>query len=183
MHKKSCRVPECSRSFFGKGLCRLHYHRKWRTGSTDDPPSAEERAWARVRKTATCWFWVGSIANNGYGVIRRKGTETRAHRYFYKLLRGEIPKGLVLDHLCRNRACVRPDHLDPVTNVENVMRGINPPAVNARRTHCKEGHPLTQLYGERGCLICKRARDRKNWRIRTDKRKASLEALRRKVEA
>jgi hypothetical protein len=70
-----------------------------------------------------CWTWIRSKDSHGYGAIRRDGKAYRAHRYFYEMHRGAIPEGMQLDHLCRNPDCVNPDHLEPVTNRENVLRG------------------------------------------------------------
>lgn len=91
----------------------------------------------KVDKTDTCWNWTGYL-NLGYGVFKSK----RAHRVAYEHLVGPIPEGLVIDHLCRNRACVNPEHMEPVTNKENVLRGIGPSAQAARLTHCVNGHEL-----------------------------------------
>ena len=121
-----------------------------------------ERFWAKVRKTDTCWEWTAQ-RNWGYGrfaLTHRK--MVRAHRFSYELHKGPIPQGLVIDHLCRNKACVNPDHLELVTNRENVLRGVGTSAVNAKKTHCKRGHHLSgdNLYvnprdGSRHCRSCK----------------------------
>ena len=106
-----------------------------------------------------CWIWAGYIANNGYGQHTYKGRTYKAHRLVYELLVGPIPDGLQLDHLCRVRCCVNPAHLDPVTQKENVLRGESFSAVNASKTHCCKGHPLTpdNISGNRWrkCKICK----------------------------
>lgn len=101
---------------------------------------------SRGFKIATngCWEWQKQIAF-GYGKIRvsipeRKGLP--AHRYAYQLIRGEVPSGLVLDHLCRNRRCVNPYHLEAVTQQVNILRGVGATAKNATKTHCKRGHPF-----------------------------------------
>lgn len=92
-----------------------------------------------------CWNWHGSLNDAGYGMIYRNDTRRpdRAHRVMYELLVGPIPVGLTLDHLCRNRKCCRPQHLEPVTRGENVRRGVGPQLNRERalaKTHCKWGH-------------------------------------------
>jgi hypothetical protein len=82
-----------------------------------------------------------------------------------ELFVGPIPEGLVIDHLCRNRGCINPTHMEPVTNAENVLRGEGPTAVNARKTHCKRGHPFddvnTYVYAKgRACRMCHQLRQR-----------------------
>jgi hypothetical protein len=118
------------------------------------------RFWSRVEKTSTCWNWTDWIRQDGYGRFFVDGKTKYAHRVAYELLKGPIPTGLTLDHLCRNRKCVNPDHLEAVTNKANILRGKAPQAKNARKTHCKKGHPLSgdNLYinpkGERNCRTC-----------------------------
>jgi hypothetical protein len=96
--------------------------------------NAETRFFAQVREADDCWVWAGRLSPNGYG---RFGRGTPAHRWSWEFFRGEIPTGLHLDHLCRNKACVNPEHLDPVTQAENNRRAA------ASQTHCHEGHPLS----------------------------------------
>ena len=122
----------------------------------------EARFWAKVSKTEGCWLWTGCI-NDGYGQFRLGGaTRCYAHRYSYGLLVGQVPPGLCLDHLCRNRACVKPVHLELVTMRENLLRGQGIPAREAKQTHCLRGHPLygTNLYrppdGSRECRTCRK---------------------------
>lgn len=111
----------------------------------------EERLWPKVRRGSPneCWPFVGATNGSGYGRlgwIKDDGTKTTkpAHRIAYELEVGPIPDGKVLDHLCRNPPCCNPAHLDPVTRRVNTLRGINPPAFNAVKTHCKRGHLLDE---------------------------------------
>lgn len=128
--------------------------------------SEVERFWTNVQQTETCWLWTGRKNRWGYGdfVITRdrKEINRRASRYAFELLRRPIPEGLELDHLCKNTSCVNPDHLEPVTHRENVMRSDNFTAINARKTHCPRGHPYDEANtyitksGTRACRICYR---------------------------
>jgi len=134
--------------------------------------SMEMRFWSSLKKTETCWLWEGLISHAGYG--RMKGhyqgrkQDMRAHRYAYLLLVGPIPEGMTLDHLCRVRHCVNPEHLEVVTPVENMLRGESSVAVNKRKTHCLHGHLLAgdNLYlkphGRRACKTCMRRRGREH---------------------
>lgn len=104
-----------------------------------------------------CWEWTGARRPDGYGVLNG----VRAHRLVYEAKVGPIPEGLDLDHLCRVRHCVNPDHLEPVTRRVNTLRGEGPAAVKARQTHCVNGHLLAgdNLYvhpkrGTRNCRTC-----------------------------
>lgn len=111
-----------------------------------------------------CKPWDGCLNSRGYGCFAfgGKGKNVLAHRWAYEQARGPIPKGMAIDHLCRNRRCVNPEHMEPVTPVENVMRGMSPPAINARKTHCQRGHELSGLNllikadGKRNCRRCLR---------------------------
>lgn len=115
--------------------------------------------------------WVVPVSNakthRGYRNVEVQGGRFRAHVVSYVAHRGQIPDGLVLDHLCRVRNCVNPAHLEPVTNRENILRGDSPSAQNARKTRCIRGHELSgeNLYqkpdGNRQCRECQRMHDRK----------------------
>ncbi|MBM4489703.1 HNH endonuclease [Rhodococcus hoagii] len=114
-----------------------------------------------------CVAWTGTTNGLGYGTIKLPdGSRIYAHRWSYEHHVGPIPNGLHLDHLCRNRGCVNPKHLEPVSIKENVLRGVGFSAVNARKTHCPQGHPYSgsNLYtnpttGSRVCVACRRKRD------------------------
>lgn len=97
-----------------------------------------------------CWLWTRSRSRDGYGWASLNDKTWQAHRLVYVLLRGNPPTGLVLDHLCRVRHCVNPDHLEPVTPRENLVRGETP----AGATHCAKGHPLSPWYKQRRCIRC-----------------------------
>lgn len=129
-------------------------------------PSAAERFWAKFDRDPVtgCWNWTAAVdPQTGYGKFHvAPGEIANAHRYAYLLLAGNVPDDLTLDHLCRNRACVNPAHLEPVERGENVRRGDGIPAMNARKTHCIRGHEFTAentyrnpTTGQRGCRTCR----------------------------
>lgn len=119
-----------------------------------------------VQRPNGCIEWVGGLNWKGYGKVAIGGRTKVAHRVAYELLVGPIPDGLTLDHLCRNRACVNPEHLEPVTNRENILRGTAPSAMNAAKTHCPQGHPYDEANtyvsakGSRHCRQCHAERQR-----------------------
>lgn len=117
-----------------------------------------------------CWIWLGHITPKGYGLIKIKRQDRLVHRFVYERFKGPIPAGLQIDHLCRMRCCVNPDHLECVTSRVNTLRGFNPPAMNARKTHCKNGHPLVgenvivrPRDASRECRLCTKERSRRNY--------------------
>lgn len=122
--------------------------------------------WGRVDRAAGdgCWLWTGALTESGYGRLRYGGRMVRAHRLAYELTVGPIPEGLELDHLCRTRACVRADHLEPVTHQENVRRG-SLWAVNGSKTRCPAGHEYSEANtyrsdgDKRHCRTCRRVRE------------------------
>lgn len=105
----------------------------------------ERLFWRKVSVGDGCWEWLASRDPYGYGKFNAKflGTD-KAHRVAYTLLRGEIPNGLQIDHLCRNRGCVNPYHMEVVTSGQNTRRGVGTSARNAVKTHCKNGHAFTE---------------------------------------
>ena len=99
----------------------------------------------KVNSETSCWEWTDFVSKLGYGRMKVNGKFIVASRLSYMLFNGDIPFGLVVDHLCRVRHCVNPDHLEAVSNYENcVVRGSGPMAVKARQTHCKRGHEFTE---------------------------------------
>lgn len=118
-----------------------------------------DRFWAKVSPTGFCWYWTGWRKSSGYGGFSAIGRNLPAHRLSYALLVGSPDPRLDLDHLCRNRACVNPDHLEPVTRKVNLSRGTG----NGTRTECPQGHPYVpeNIYwdaGARKCRVCVLAR-------------------------
>ncbi len=130
--------------------------RRWVAKVDKDGPTPYERP-----DLDSCWQWTASLACEGYGRLSVGGRRFFAHRLAYEHFVSAIPKGLQVDHLCRNRGCVNPQHLEVVTRIENVMRGESPLARNARKTHCKHGHEFTveNTYIDakgRACRTCHR---------------------------
>ena len=133
-------------------------------------PLAEQLASKFVKADIGCWEWTASLSHTRAGpcypqLSRREAPGVyrmhKAYRVIYEWLVGPIPEGLVLDHLCGNTRCVRPDHLEPVTHRVNILRGDSASARHARQTHCKRGHEFTHgntyvdTRGARRCRACK----------------------------
>lgn len=127
--------------------------------------SVEVRFWEKVViNQSGCWEWQGYRNEEGYGKLGVDSTVVRAHRWAYEHYKGSIPEQLQLDHLCRVRHCVNPDHLEPVTNQENVIRGEHPWVIIRRSGLCQRGHPQNEentYYrkdrpGAKQCRICRR---------------------------
>lgn len=159
--------------------------------------SLESRFWDKVLIGDGCWEWTGSKNHDGYGSFQsfRKAGLSRsqgAHRISWELLRGHIPKPLTIDHLCRNRGCVNPEHMEAVPIGINTLRGETIPARNAAKILCKRGHLLIEENKKsRICLICKDVMDEKYrnmpdrksrakaWRNTPEQRQRDREACRR----
>ena len=119
------------------------------------------RFWDKVQKGDGCWQWVGAIQGAGYGAFWTGPKCKLAHRIAYEHLVELIPDGLVIDHLCRNRACVNPAHMEVVTGRVNTLRGETLAARQVARTHCPRGHPysgdnLIIRGGKRFCRECQK---------------------------
>lgn len=137
------------------------------------------RFFDKVEITTTCWNWKASKDKCGYGTFGLRGV-IRAHQFSYRLFHGFMStRKMNIDHLCRNPSCVNPNHLELVTHRENILRGISPAAIAAKRTHCVRGHEYTpentyivKNKGDRMCRECSRIRDRKRAPRRKIARKA-----------
>lgn len=167
---KVCLVDGCESAARARGWCQTHYMRWRRTGDASTVRRRQgltdsERFWQYVDTSRGCWLWQGG-QSHGYGnfMLRRPdGTyrQVQAHRFAYEDRVGAIPPGLVLDHLCRHKDCVRPQHLQPVRQQVNVLRGDVPQALRTNR--CKRGHEFTventhvTKVGSRVCRTCARA--------------------------
>ncbi len=126
-------------------------------------PSSIKRFWSRIAfRQHGCWEWKAALTTSGYSEFSSKRTRLLGHRVAYEQVNGLVPRGLTLDHLCRNRRCVNPDHLEPVTNRENILRGEGISVANAAKTHCPQGHEYTPANtilrkNKRECRTCANA--------------------------
>ena len=136
-----------------------------------------DRFWSKVHKTKKCWLWTAGKNQYGYGQLTKKLDNVNsvgAHRIAYIILIGEIPKGLVIDHLCRVRHCVNTEHMEVVTIAENVRRGesgLERARQQSAKTHCKNGHEYTEentyitatyryRKSQRACVACRKKRSK-----------------------
>lgn len=166
---RACVVDGCDKpmKYGGTGWCVKHYHRYRTHGTLTLPVRVVDRPalmWAKL-DIADCWLFTGSRNDFGYGHFWNGEKLVMAHRWTYEYLVGPIPEGLELDHLCRPPPCCNPDHLEPVSTAENNRRSGSATARNARKTHCKRGHPLDGVNvryanGGRVCVTCDRANRR-----------------------
>jgi len=191
----SCTEMLCACGCGKEIVSRAYYwgqerHRRFLQSHNSTHRSADVRFWEKVNKDGPipkhrpdlgpCWQWVGCLNENGYGHFRNEqGKTVRAHLYSLKHAGICIPEGKEPDHLCRNRACVRPEHMEVVTRRINLLRGNGRTAENASKTHCPQGHPYDESNTrrvirrngliQRQCKACDR--DRNNRRYREIKRR------------
>jgi len=146
---------------------------------------SRRRLLSLIGKPEECWVSENKT-RRGYWTVRRNGRIVLAHRAMYELIKGEIPSGLQLDHLCRNRACINPSHLEPVTCRVNLLRGKTHAAANALKTHCKHGHPFdsenTVIVSDgRSCRECGRIRARNYARMKAQRNGVWPSTVRRRL--
>jgi hypothetical protein len=190
-----CQIEDCDKDSYCRGRCGPHYRllllegeRLFRRATA----SIEERFWCKVDKSGPvpvhgvvpgrCWQWIGGTVNRGYGQFQAENMRrTQAHRYAWETLRGQIPDLLTIDHLCRNRLCVNPDHMEVVTRAENVLRAVDIGAPNRNKTHCNKGHEFTaentRMASRSGGRIHRRCRTCDRDRERNRKRRPASTAL------
>lgn len=137
-----------------------------------------------------CWLWIAGLGTSGYGQIYYRGGTRHAHRVVYEVFKGSIPPGFEIDHLCRVRCCVNPDHLRACTGRENVLApwSLAPTAINSRKTHCKHGHPYTventrHRKTGRSCRQCQRIYDKNHIVQYRARKNASMKIWRDKKRA
>ena len=185
MTRARCAITDCQNPVDARRWCQKHYKRWRRHGHPEYAVPGTRRwtlaeiedlhspilwdAWHNlirqyyVHEETRCWVWTGSKNADGYASFGCFGIPgLKGHVIMYRIFKGDFPGGLELDHLCRNRTCVNPDHLEPVTTRENILKGNGFGAINARKTHCPKGHPYAgdNLYltkiGRRRCRTCMR---------------------------
>lgn len=134
---RTCEQSNCTRRHYAKGLCSLHYKRHSKGSDLSSPlirsGSLSDRFWVRVDKSLECWTWRTGLTAQGYGQIREQGRSYLAHRLSYEWHYGAIPDGMQVDHICRSRSCVNPDHLRLATD------GLNKQNLGGERGNSKSG--------------------------------------------
>lgn len=162
MIEGSCRVDACSRIVYAKALCRLHYDRVLRNGTTEalQIQGDDNARWEAKLDKRPDGHWYLRGTTSPYPSLWMAGKTVSAHVYSWERENGPVPPGRELDHVCRDARCIRPhpEHLEAVTHRENCRRGMN----GVLRTHCKHGHEYTDettyrdRHGYRSCLVCRR---------------------------
>lgn len=181
-----CQCHACNSPFFGdkpdRKYCCSECSQKAQVGRT------KTKFFQRLRECRRgpeeCWLYPGKLDPAGYGRTCINNRKLQAHCLSYEHFVGKVPEGLELDHLCRNRACINPAHLEPVTAQVNVRRGMSFAAENAKKTHCPKGHAYSpentriNVNGSRECRTCCRATGREFARAKARKRREANQATR-----
>jgi hypothetical protein len=163
-----CQNPDCQKEFSITPSMKARGKGKFCSTGCRYYKTVAERFWKKVNKDGPihpelgtpCWLWMACCDKNGYGQFGIRGKTYLAHRVSYEILQRSIPEGLTLDHLCRVRHCVNPNHLEPVIKLVNTMRGVSFGALNKQKTACKRGHPYNSTNtrisskGYRDCRKC-----------------------------
>lgn len=126
----------------------------------------------KINKTDSCWIWTGANTGgeNAYGTIWKNGRHHLAHRVMHELHNGEILDGQEIDHVCKTKLCVNPDHLEAVTHRENMLRADSGWKCR-EKTHCPKGHEYTKentriTHGSRSCKTCESLYNKRRWTAR-----------------
>lgn len=162
------------------GSSHMGSRNRTKTGGYVQLTDAEQdRFWKKVRKTDGCWVWTASHGSSGYGQFEVRGQNWAAHRIAWMICRHHLPRwGFELDHLCRNRSCVRPSHMDVVTRSENLARRPKETYPNAMKERCHKGHEYDYAIqkgdrkGHRVCRECQKERQREHRR----RKKAAIQS-------
>lgn len=174
MQESICSFDLCGRPVKAKGLCASHHRQQLRGKPLTAIPEGFytwDSSWESLRQKiehyldkndpSGCWIWTRT-KSNGYGHVRWGGKMRSVHRAYLAELGYRIPDGLVIDHLCRNHSCANPDHLEIVTDRENILRGVGRAAENAAKTLCIRGHEFTETEKRgRFCRECDNYRQRR----------------------
>lgn len=149
MDDDQCWAGDCTRNSHALHLCTKHYQRLKNSGSTADPKDIDNRFWNKCEIMQNgCWEWQGFTNRGGYGQFGSEdGTVMLTHRWAYRRFVGDLVEGLTIDHLCRNKKCCNPEHLEQVSLQENIRRTTGfhfSHYEKGNRTHCSKGHELTE---------------------------------------
>lgn len=178
MAERTCSIDGCSKKYFGRSYCNMHYSR-WRrngdplnAGRAIRDATADERFWPFL-DIGDCWLWTRGTNGSGYGCLGLDDGSELAHRYAWERLVGPISEGMTIDHLCRVKLCCNPDHMEVTTYAVNLGRAHTRAAQLAARTHCDEGHPFDEAntgYRKPSGRYCRKCYARRSRAYRQRKR-------------
>ncbi len=166
----TCLELDCNNTPLSRGWCNKHYLARRNAGLLA-ALTPLQRFWKQIDTSGECWIWTGKTRPDGYARIGVDRGHMPVHRFAYEAFVGPIPDDMHVDHLCRTRACARPDHLEVVTQAENNRRAVAVRKPTEPKAECPHGHPMSgenlavNTVGKRSCRECARIRGRKNyWR-------------------